>query len=126
MPGVSNQIADCLSRLCGVISKTEHRPDDNLRVWPMFKKASVYKKELEIKDPLVEKLADIGGQDFDYINLLQNIKNRTEFKHLPEDSEMRLIRDSLPHLGIVELDTGERLVVRDVAEILVPNLQEKG
>ena len=56
---------------------------------------------------MAERLAEIGGQDFDYLNLLQNVENRTEFKHLPEDSELRLIRDSLPCLGIVELDSGE-------------------
>ena len=63
----------------GVIFKTEHSPDDNMRLLPMSKKASVYKKELEIKDPLVERLAEIGGQDFYYINLLQNVENRAEF-----------------------------------------------
>ena len=56
--GVTNQIADCLSRLCGVISKTDHTPDDNLRLLPMSKKAEVYNKELEVKDPLVEKIAE--------------------------------------------------------------------
>ena len=49
----------------------------------MSKKAAVYKKELEVRDPLVEKLAEIGEQDFEYITLLQNVENRTEFKHLP-------------------------------------------
>ena len=42
VPGVSNEIADCLSRLRGVISRTEHTPDDNIRLLPMSKKASVY------------------------------------------------------------------------------------
>ena len=59
---VTNHIADCLSRLCGVVSKTEHTPDNNLRLVPMSKKAEVFfKKKLEIKDPLVEKKAEIGG-----------------------------------------------------------------
>ena len=31
----------------------------------MSKKAEAYRKELEIKDPLVEKIAAIGGQDFE-------------------------------------------------------------
>ena len=86
----------------GVISRTEHTPDDNIRLLPMSKKASVYKKELEIR----ERLAEIKGKDLDYINLLKNVENRTEFKHLLEDSELRLIRDSLPHLGNVELESG--------------------
>ena len=50
--------------------------------------------------------------DFDYVNMLQNVENKTEFKHLPENSELRLIRDSLPRLGIVELDSGEPMIVR--------------
>ena len=33
----------------------------------MSKKAEVYRKELEMKDPLVERIADIGGQDFEYV-----------------------------------------------------------
>ena len=43
------------------MSKTEHTLDDNLRLLPMSKKTEVYNKELEIKAPLVERLADIGG-----------------------------------------------------------------
>ena len=83
----------------------------------MSKKAEVYKKELEIKDPLVEK---IGGQDYENVTLLQHVENKTDYKHLPDDSELRMIRDSLPRLGIVELDTRARLVVRDGTEILIP------
>ena len=73
-----------------------------------------------MKDSLVEKIAEIGGQDFEYVTVLQHVKNRTDYKHLPDDSELRLIRDSLPLLGIVELDTGFRLVARDGTEVLIP------
>ena len=47
-----------------MVPKTEHTPDDNLRLLPMSKKAEVYKKEFQVKDLLVEKIAEIGGQDF--------------------------------------------------------------
>ena len=33
--------------------------------------------QLEIKDPLVEKVAEIGGQDFEYVTLLQHVENKT-------------------------------------------------
>ena len=36
-----------------------------------------------------------------------------------------MIRDGLPHLGIVELDSGEHLVVRDGAEVLIPKSARK-
>ena len=31
----------------------------------MSKKASVYRRELEIRDPLVERIAEVGGRDFE-------------------------------------------------------------
>ena len=33
--------------------------------------------QLEIKDPLAEKIAEIGGQDFEYVTLLQHVENKT-------------------------------------------------
>ena len=125
VPAERNEIADALSRLCGVVSRTEHSPEDNIRLLPMSKRAAIYKKELEIKDPLVESLAEAGGKDFDYINMLQDVENKTEFRFLPDDSELRLIKDSLPHLGIVQLDSGERLIVRNGTEVLIPKTERK-
>ena len=55
-------------------------------------------------DVLVESLAEIGGKDSNYINMLQNVENKTEFKFLPDDSELQPIKDSLSRLGIVQLD----------------------
>ena len=49
----------------------------------MSKKAEAFfKKRLEIKDPLVEKKAEIGGQDFEHVTLLQHLENKTDYKHL--------------------------------------------
>ena len=47
--GLTNNIADCLSRLCGVISKTEHSPDDNLRLLPMSKKQKYIRRNLRLQ-----------------------------------------------------------------------------
>ena len=102
--------------------KTEH---DNFRLLPMSQNAEVYQKELEVSDPLVERIAEIGGIDFEYVEILQNLENRTDYKHLPGSSELRMIRDSLPRLGLVELDSGARLVVRDSTEILIPKTARK-
>ena len=86
----------------------------------MSKKAEMYEKELEVQDPLVERLGDIGGEDFEYFELLQHIANRTKYIHLTIDCELRLIRDSIPRLGIIELEKGTRFIVRDGSEILIP------
>ena len=88
--GVRNEIADALSRLCGIVSKKEHSPDNNLRLLPMSKNAEIYKKELEVQDQLVERLEHIGGGRLEYVELLQHIENQTEYKHLSDDCELRL------------------------------------
>ena len=36
-----------------------------------------------------------------------------------------LLRDALPHLGIVQLDSGERLIVKDGSEVLIPKAARK-
>ena len=87
----------------------------------MKKKAEEYRKQLEIQDPLVQRVGDLlAGAVTDYVEMLSNIENRAAFKHLPENSELKLVDDSIPRLGIVELDNGSRLIVRDGSEIQVP------
>ena len=79
----------------------------------MSKKPEIYKKDLKIKDPLVETLADIGGEDLEYVTLLQHVEDKSDYKHIPDDSELRLIRYRIPRLSIVDLDTSARLIVKD-------------
>ena len=52
------------------------------------------------------------------------IKNRTEYRDIPEQCELMLIHDSMPRLGICELRDGNRLIVRNGGELLIPNLLE--
>ena len=59
------------------------------------------------------------------MEILQHLENRTDHKHLPENCELRWIRDILPRLGIVELESGARLVVEDGSEILIPKTERK-
>ena len=80
----------------GCVGKTEHTPDDNIRLLPMSKKAEEYRKQLEVRDPLEQRLGDIAGEDADYVEMLSHIENCTEFKNLPENSELRLIHASNP------------------------------
>ena len=80
----------------------------------------MYRKELEIQNPLVQHIGAIAGEDANNVKMLSHIENRTEFKNLPIDSELRLIHNSIPKLVIVERETGTRLIVRDGAEMLVP------
>lgn len=80
IPATSNKIADALSRLCGIIAKTNHTPCDNLRLLPMSKKAEIYRKQLETEDPLVMRLAVQAGLDLEYVEMVNLVENRTEYK----------------------------------------------
>ena len=119
IPATSNKIADALSRLCGIIAKTHHTPCDNIRLLGMSRKAEVYMKQLEVEDPLVIQLVIKEGMDLDYVEMVNAIENRTEYRNLPEQCEVRLIHDSIPRLGICELKDGNRLIVRN-GEVLIP------
>ena len=46
VPAERNEIADALSRLCGVMGRTDHSPEDNIRRLPMSKQAAIYKKRV--------------------------------------------------------------------------------
>ena len=92
IPATSNKIADALSRLCGIVAKT---PCDNIRLLGMSKKASIYKKQLEVEDPLVIQLGIQAGMDLEYVEMVNAIENRTEYRNLPEQCELRLIHDSI-------------------------------
>ena len=56
IPATSNKLADALSRLCGLVSKINHTPCDNIRLLGLSKKASIYRKQVEVEDPLVLQL----------------------------------------------------------------------
>ena len=103
-----NRLADALSRLCGLVSKINHTPCDNIRLLSMSKKASIYRKQVEIEDPLVLQLGIQAGLDLEYVEMVSCIENRVEYQNLPEDIELRELGDSLPRLGIVELRDGHR------------------
>ena len=86
----------------------------------MSKRADIYRKQLEVEDPLVIQLGIQGGLDLGYVEILNHIENKTEYKDLPQDCELRLMYDSIPNLGIAELRDGHRLVVRNGGEVLIP------
>ena len=99
IPGTSNKIADTLSRLCCIVAKSHHTPCDNIRLLGMSKKAEIYRKQLEVEDPLVIQLGVQAGMDLEYVEMVNHIENRTEFKDLPDNCELRLIHHSIQIWG---------------------------
>ena len=125
IPGVDNKIADCLSRLCRNIRQTHHYSQRMPRILPMSKRAKVYLKQVEILDPMVSQLATIAGNDLDYMEMMMNIENGTHQKDLHDASELRQMEGLLSELGTVTLPNGERLIIRNGCEVLIPKQERK-
>merc|ERR1711895_125988 len=121
IPGKSNKIADCFSRLTRQIRKTEHFElgDPILADHSMIRKIAV-KLEIEVDDPWVEKLATSASSDFDYKVMIQHLEVQTEHKQIPNDCEMADMGSYYDRLSVVTLKNGMCLILRDNKDILVP------
>ena len=76
--GVDNKISDALSRLCRNVVSTHHYAQNVPRILSMSKKASVRAKQLEVLDPLVVELSQIGAGDPDYMGMVNDVENRIQ------------------------------------------------
>ena len=118
--GVNNRIADALSRLCRKVVDTHHYTQKMPRILSMSKKAVIHEKQLEVLDPLVVELAQIGSGDPEYVEMLNDVENGTGSKDIHETSELKRIEGSLAQLGIVTLPDGNRLIIKNGCEVLIP------
>ena len=118
--GTNNRIADALSRLCRNITSTHHYPQTMPRILPTSKRASIRSKQLEILDPMVIELAEVGASDPEYAAMCADVENMVRPKDLHPDSELKVIEGSLQHISVATLPDGNRLLVRDGVEVLVP------
>ena len=46
----------------------------------MSKKASIYRKQVEVEDPLVLQLGIQAGLDLEYVEMVNCIENRIQYK----------------------------------------------
>ena len=69
---------------------------------------------------MVIQLGIQAEMDLDYVEMVNLVENRAEYRDIPEQCELRLIHDSMPRLGICELSDGNRLIVSNGGELLIP------
>ena len=119
--GKNNKLADALSRLTKLVSRTNFLPevDSKPRVLPLSKKASTRSSQLMKEDPLVLALAEAGGLDADYLRMCNLVHNRSQARDIPEDCELKQVEGLLEELRVVEMSTGARILVRN-DEVYVP------
>jgi hypothetical protein len=73
----------------------------------------------------VVELAEIGARDPAYVDMLNDVENGVKPKDLDQDSELKRIEGSLAHLGLVTLPDGNRLIVKNGSEVLIPKSERK-
>ena len=81
-------------------------------------KKALRAKQVETEDPLVAKLAEIGAEVPEYIDMLKAVQE--ENFDVPKESELKKIKDHKQSLSIVILKSDHKLIIRNDSEILVP------
>ena len=80
---------------------------------------------MEKNDPLVQRIAEEANLDYEYVEMLNYIEGDTDFKDIDTNCELKLMKDDLPHMSVITLDSGNRLIVKNESEILIPKSQRK-
>ena len=119
-------ISDALSRLCTRICFDSYKYiTPGPRLMRMSKVATVRKKQMEKSNPLVQKIAEDANLDPEYIEMMNYIKTDTYFNDVAPDFELKQMKESRDRMSLATLDGGNRLIVKDETEILIPREQRK-
>ena len=120
IPGKSNKIADCFSRLTRRIRETEHFEisEPILADHATIKKVGI-KSGVQIEDPWVEKLAKAASGDIKYNLMVQHLETKTEFTNIPKECELSGMGTYYDRLSVCTLKDGQCLILKNNKEILV-------
>ena len=78
---------------------------------------------MEILDPLVERIAEEANLDPDYIEMLNILEADVPYEEIDHQSDLKMLKKDLPHMSIITFDSGDRLIVKNETEILIPKCQ---
>ena len=123
IPGTSNKIADCFSRLTRRIREIENIEIDEpiLADHATIKKVG-RKSNVQIEDPWVERLANVASKDIKYQIMVQQIETGEEFENIQKlnDCELSSMGTYYDKLSVCTLKDGQSLILKNNLEILVP------
>ena len=80
---------------------------------------------MEKSDPLVQNITEEANLDYEYVEMLNYIEGDTDFKDIDTNCELRLMKEDLPHMSVITLDSGNRLIVKNESKILIPKCLRK-
>ena len=81
--------------------------------------------KIDMIDPRVEKLAEVGLADNKYQLMIYHTENETDDKFLEKDSELKKKGSVRKHLGIFQCQNGAKLLVRNSQEVVIPQQARK-
>ena len=67
---------------------------------------------MEKCDPLVQKISEEANLDYDYVEMLNYIESDTDFKDIDTNSELKMMKDDLPHMSVITLYSGNRQIAK--------------
>ena len=80
------------------------------------------KLQIEPIDPRIERVAEFGRTDAKYQQMLHHTEQETDDKYLENDSDLKKMGSGRKHLGIFTCRNGDKLLVRNSEEIIIPEL----
>ena len=80
------------------------------------------KLQIEAIDPRIEKVAELARTDAKYQQMLHHTEQETEDKYLEEESDLKKMGTGRKHLGIYVDKNGNKLLVKNSEEIIIPEL----
>ena len=81
--------------------------------------------KIDLIDPRVEKLAEVGHTDPTYQLMIYHTEQQTDNKFLEENSELKKVGVVRKELGLFQCQNGRKLVVRNSKEIVIPQQARK-
>ena len=68
---------------------------------------SLWVKQLDLLDPKLEDLAELGANDSGYQKMIRHIKQGIKDDQLEDDSELKKLKGDFPNLGLQSLSKGK-------------------
>ena len=78
------------------------------------------KLQIDLIDPRVEHLAEVGRSDAKYQRMIFHTEEETPDKYIEKDSELFKNGSERKHLGIFTCKNGNKLLVRNSEEVIIP------
>ena len=81
--------------------------------------------QIDMIDPRMEKLAEVGLADSKYQLMIYHTEHETKDKYVEKDSELKKKGSVRKHLGIFQCKSGAKLLVRNSEEVVIPQQARK-